>query len=116
MDLIEQIKQDEGFRQFVYQCTASRWTIGYGRNVDERGGKGISEGEAAALLRKDVAACTSDLFKLFGARTWGGMGAVRQNALVNMCVCSLIRCSFVPSCTEWPGAGSTPPPACFVQR
>ena len=84
MDLIEQIKSDEGFRQFVYQCPSSRWTIGYGRNVDERGGKGLSEGEAGALLRNDVAACTNDLFKLFGARTWGDMGVVRQNALVNM--------------------------------
>ncbi len=57
MELFEQIKEDEGFRRYIYKCSAGAWTIGYGRNVDPgKMGPGISEDEAAHLLRNDLAA------------------------------------------------------------
>lgn len=48
------IKRHEGFRQYVYRCTADRYTIGYGRNIDSLGGRGITEEEAEYLLRNDI--------------------------------------------------------------
>lgn len=32
---ILQLKNDEGFQPFPYKCTAGKWTIGYGRNIDD---------------------------------------------------------------------------------
>ena len=48
MSLIEDIKQEEGFRQFIYLCTEGRRSIGYGFNLDD---VGISEEEADAILQ-----------------------------------------------------------------
>jgi lysozyme len=45
------IKQHEGYRQFRYLCTAGRNTIGYGRNLDD---KGVSMPEAEELLKNDI--------------------------------------------------------------
>ena len=46
MDGIEQIKKHEGLELKVYTCTAGRLTIGYGRNLEDRG---ITEEEALYL-------------------------------------------------------------------
>ncbi len=35
--LIEQLKRHEGFRKTAYKCTAGKWTIGYGCNLDAMG-------------------------------------------------------------------------------
>lgn len=56
---IELIKQFEGLRLTAYQCSAGRWTIGYGTTRDEhdsliRPGATITEAEAEGLLRKDI--------------------------------------------------------------
>lgn len=32
---IEQLKRHEGFRGTPYKCTANKWTIGYGRNIED---------------------------------------------------------------------------------
>lgn len=45
------VKKHEGFRGFPYKDTVGKLTIGYGRNLDDRG---ISETEAAILLRNDI--------------------------------------------------------------
>jgi lysozyme len=49
--LIEQLKRDEGLRLKPYQDTVGKLTIGYGRNLVD---KGISEEEAEMLLIDDV--------------------------------------------------------------
>lgn len=49
--LIAMLKQQEGYRQHPYRCTAGKLTIGYGRNLDD---VGVSKGEADNLLRWDV--------------------------------------------------------------
>ena len=43
---IQTLKKDEGFRRRMYKCTAGKWTIGYGLNLEE----GITEAEAEVLL------------------------------------------------------------------
>ena len=57
----ELIKQQEGLRHFVYKCSEGRYTIGYGRNVDVAGGKGVSIEEAEYLLANDLKAIQSHL-------------------------------------------------------
>jgi lysozyme len=49
--VIDLIKTHEGLRLNVYQCTAGKNTIGYGRNLDDNG---ISKDEADFMLRNDV--------------------------------------------------------------
>ena len=82
MDVIERLKMDEGFRQFPYRCTAGKLTIGFGRNIDPEGGRGISEGEATILLRHDLFGAEMDLKTVFPS--WKHIDPVRQGALLNM--------------------------------
>ncbi len=51
--ILGNLKIEEGFRARPYHCPAGRITIGFGRNVD-KSGLGITEEEAAFLLRNDV--------------------------------------------------------------
>jgi len=60
--LMSGLKQDEGFRSTAYKCTAGKWTIGYGRNIQE---KGITIDEAEQLLRNDIADVSVDMRSLF---------------------------------------------------
>lgn len=48
---IELIARHEGFRSKPYRCPAGKLTIGFGRNLED---KGISREEARILLRNDV--------------------------------------------------------------
>lgn len=50
--LAEELIHDEGLRLTVYKCPAGKWTIGVGRNLEDRG---ISEDEARLLLMNDIA-------------------------------------------------------------
>lgn len=52
MDIIEQLKRDEGVRLRPYRDTVGKLTIGVGRNLDD---KGISLEESEALLDHDIA-------------------------------------------------------------
>ena len=45
------IKENEGFRAKVYQCTEGKNTVGYGTNLDDRG---ITREEAEYLLDNDL--------------------------------------------------------------
>jgi lysozyme len=51
--IMENLKIEEGYMATCYFCTAGAHTVGYGRNISE-GGVGISEEEAAYLLKNDV--------------------------------------------------------------
>jgi lysozyme len=81
MDLISRLMEDEGYRQHPYKCTADKWTIGYGRNLEA---KGISRHEAILMLKNDVNECEADLRELFGPAFWDTIDKVRQNAMLNM--------------------------------
>lgn len=49
------IRQWEGLRLTAYQDVAGVWTIGYGSTRDVRPGQRITEAEAVARLRRDLA-------------------------------------------------------------
>jgi len=52
--IADDLKDEEGFSEHCYMCTAGAHTIGYGRNIDANGGIGITEAEADYLLRNDI--------------------------------------------------------------
>ena len=75
------LKQHEGFRGKPYRDTVGKLTIGYGRNLDDRG---IIEPEGVYLLDNDIAEVTVELERrlpLF--RT---IDSVRQAVLIDMAV------------------------------
>jgi len=77
--LIEMIKRHEGLRLFPYKCSAGKITIGYGRNLDD---KGITKREAEELLWSDIqeaAQNTMSIFPQFYTYT-----IARQNALIDL--------------------------------
>jgi len=74
----KQIKADEGLRLSPYECSAGKLTIGFGRNLEDRG---ISLDEAEIMLANDIRESISELstFPWFS-----GLSERRQAALVNM--------------------------------
>ena len=52
----------EGYRRFLYKCTAGVNTVGIGRNLDSRG---ISLDEALVMLDNDIRLCVADLPVIF---------------------------------------------------
>jgi len=79
--LIErQLIKHEGFSAKPYRCTADKLTIGYGRNLDDRG---ITKDEALHLLANDIQVCEIDLSNLLGDMYWR-LSLDRQAALLDM--------------------------------
>jgi lysozyme len=77
--LIEQLKVHEGLRLNPYQCTAGKWTIGYGRNLEDNG---ITKFEAELLLNHDVAGVIMKLSTAVDG--WHFLNEARKAVLVNM--------------------------------
>lgn len=61
MNLIEQLRREEGTARFAYECSLGFWTIGVGRNIDKRSGAGLSPDEIDYLLANDVARVTAEI-------------------------------------------------------
>ncbi len=59
------IKENEGLRLKPYRCTAGKLTIGYGRNLDDRG---ISAHEANELFENDLVDAEIALGDIFGLK------------------------------------------------
>lgn len=51
---IEMIKRYEGFRAHAYQCSAGRWTIGFGHTGSVKKGDFIRREDAEKLLKSDL--------------------------------------------------------------
>ena len=81
--LKEMLKRHEGIRQFVYQCSANKLTIGVGRNIDKDGGIGLSLDEINYLLDSDIVRC---LRELSGFDWFSELDEVRQDAMVSICL------------------------------
>ncbi len=77
--LIEQLKIHEGLRLKPYQCTAGKWTIGYGRNLEDNG---ITKFEAEQLLTHDVSGVIMQLSEAIDG--WHCLNEARKAVLVNM--------------------------------
>ncbi len=80
-ELVERIKKHEGFRANPYRCTAGKLTIGYGRNLED---KGISRNEAAALLMADINEAAEQLEKHIPNVLERIQGKARKEVLVEM--------------------------------
>lgn len=54
IEAIEKIKEFEGLRLEAYQCSAGKWTIGYGHTNNVTPGMKITQSEAEELLIRDL--------------------------------------------------------------
>ncbi len=80
--LIELIKQHEGFRRHAYQDSEGFWTIGFGRLIDKRRGGGVSVSEAELLCRNDIRRAEKTVQKIFPQ--WQYFSDNRYHGLVSM--------------------------------
>lgn len=74
-----QIGRHEGWRDKVYSCPAGKLTIGFGRNLEDRG---ITLDEGRMLLDNDIEAIEGDLDRRLPG--WRDHTAPRRAVLVNM--------------------------------
>ena len=77
----ELLKIHEGFSNKVYKCSANILTIGYGRNLEQRG---ITQAEATFLLKNDVA--EADTWCLEHLDYYKDLSSARKAALIDMYV------------------------------
>ena len=83
MDRIkEQLVRHEGLRLKPYRCTAGKFTIGIGRNLDECG---VSQSEAYIMLINDIMNCEKQLQAKI-PDIYNGLDEVRKSVLLNMCI------------------------------
>ena len=80
------IQQHEGLRLKPYQCTAGRWTIGYGHNLEAHGKSNIESitlDEAEKFLDEDISSAENQ------CRTripdFDNLTDVRKAVLIDMC-------------------------------
>lgn len=66
-------------RHMPYKCPADKLTIGWGRNIEDRG---ISEDEAMFLLVNDIRSAESECYQLFDR--FAELDDVRQFVLLDM--------------------------------
>ena len=77
--LVEQLKRHEGMELKPYRCSEGKLTIGFGRNLDDRG---ISVGEANFMLRNDISQAYIDLLQ---NHPWvDQLDAARRDVFINM--------------------------------
>jgi lysozyme len=79
-ELIKLIKKHEGLRLRPYQDTVDKWTIGWGRNLSDRG---ITEDEAEMMLMNDIDRSIYDLN--YHLPWWTNLDCTRQMVMVDMC-------------------------------
>lgn len=79
MDVKNWIKSYESLRLELYKDTTNKWTIGYGRNIEDNG---ISKQEADILFENDFARCQHDLSQYVW---YVDQPNHIQDALINMC-------------------------------
>jgi lysozyme len=61
MDLETILIDEEGSKRYAYHCTEGYLTIGVGRNIDPRGGRGLDSFERIYLLGNDLKQVRNDL-------------------------------------------------------
>ena len=75
---LEQLKQDEGFSEKSYLCTAGYLTIGYGFNIDA----GMSKAQAEAILE---VTCRERIVELLDRLSWFSVAPEEvRSVLLNM--------------------------------
>ena len=84
--LREMIKAHEGLRLKPYKCTAGRWTIGYGHNLEAQNEKipiSITLEQAEKYLDMDMASATEGCKK--SIPYFSKLDDVRKAVLIDMC-------------------------------
>lgn len=76
------IIKHEGVSNFVYVDSVGHYTAGIGRNLDKKGGNGLSPDEMLYLLRNDIKKCQASL-KQYNWFT--KQNNARKDALVELC-------------------------------
>ena len=80
--LIEMLKRHEGVETHAYKCSASKITIGVGRNIDPEGGLGLSEDEVDYLLQNDIKRI---IFELDFQYDWfHNLNEARKDAMIDI--------------------------------
>jgi len=79
LKLKDSIKNDEGFRRFIYKDIKGNQTIGYGRNVAQ---VGVSELEAEILLSNDISNATMELYRFLPFAQ--SLDDIRKAALIEL--------------------------------
>lgn len=83
MNIVDQLKRDEGMRQVAYQDSLGLWTIGVGRLIDGRKvGAGLRIKEIEQMLLNDIADREQAL--RLSLPWFDSLDEVRQAVLVNM--------------------------------
>jgi lysozyme len=80
--LIEMLKRHEGVETHAYKCSASKITVGVGRNIDPEGGLGLSEDEVDYLLQNDIERIISELDFQYG--WFSDLNADRKDAMIDI--------------------------------
>jgi GH24 family phage-related lysozyme (muramidase) len=81
-EVIESLREEEGWSNTIYKCTQGHWTIGYGRNVDPHTGIGISREEGEFMLANDVRRTIEELENAFPQ--FGDLDQPRTAVLVEL--------------------------------
>lgn len=82
MNLVDQLRRDEGEVLYVYQDSKGYWTIGVGILVDKLKGGGLRPEESAFILNNRMKLACEELTKKL---PWfSNLDEVRQAALLNM--------------------------------
>lgn len=85
MDIIEQLRRDEGVRYLPYQDTKGLWTIGVGHLIKpgENFSKfvNLSDGQVNFILRQDLSVVISELSTL---AWYKDLDPIRQASIQNM--------------------------------
>lgn len=76
--LLDQLQRHEGLRLKPYRDTVGKLTIGYGRNLEDRG---ITEDEAGFMLDNDIDEVVAELERM---PLYLSLDSVRQVVLANM--------------------------------
>lgn len=82
LELIKELRRDEGVVSHAYQDSLGYWTIGVGRLIDRRKGGKLSSDEIDYLLMNDIKECVEDLDK--NLPWWRSLTDARRRVLVNM--------------------------------
>ena len=76
---LARIEAKEGFSATIYKCPANKWSIGFGRNLEDNG---ISRAEAKMLALNDIIRAITFLTGCF--QGWKDFTICQQVALIDM--------------------------------
>jgi len=77
------LRKHEGVKSHAYKCTSGQWTIGVGRNIDDRSGIGLSDHEIDYMLENDINRTEAELERAF---PWfSALSETRKDVIIDIC-------------------------------